>query len=201
MRPLEPNAQTLALCVAALDRCEPVIVPTDTVYGLAARVDDSAAIARIFELKRRPADRSLAVLVADVDQAAALAIIDSRSRKLIDEFWPGALTVVVDKRESKLADLGAADGTVGLRSPAHEFVRSLAQEVGPIAATSANRHGHATPPDAAGVAAVFEHDHVLVVDGGVLGGEASTVVDARVDPLVVHRAGPVSEAGLKNALG
>jgi len=196
---LEPNEETLALCVAALERGEPVIVPTDTVYGLAARADDEVAIARIFELKQRPVDRSLAVLVADIEQAAPLAIIDPRSRLLMQEFWPGALTVVVEQREFVLEDFGAPDGTIGLRSPAHEFVRLLAQQVGPIAATSANRHREPTPPEAAGVAAVFGPGQLLVVDGGVLGGAASTVVDARVDPLIIHRAGPVTAEDLQRA--
>jgi len=200
MTPLDPTEETLALCVAALERGEPVIVPTDTVYGLAARADDEAAIARIFELKRRPADRSLAVLVADIEQAGSLAVIDPRSRRLMLEFWPGALTVVVDQVNPAGSELGAADGTIGLRSPAHEFVRSLAQHVGPIAATSANRHGEPTPPDAVGVAGVFEDDRVLVVDGGELGGDPSTVVDARQDPFIVHRPGPVTDDDLRRTL-
>jgi len=199
----EPRAigtNTLALCVQALRRGEPIIVPTDTVYGLAARASDTDAIARIFELKQRPADRSLAVLVADIAQADELAIVDGRSRRLMQAFWPGALTVVVTRRPSMLDNLGAADGTIGLRSPAHGFVRTLAGEVGPIAATSANRHGEPTPSDATGVADVFGADGVVVVDGGVLGGDASTVVDARESELIVHRPGPISADDLNDAL-
>lgn len=199
--PLQPDGAALAACAQALRNGEPVIIPTDTVYGLAARASDTDAIARIFELKRRPVDRSLAVLVADVEQAAELAVLDARSRRLVEAFWPGALTVVVDRQAAQLADLSADDGTIGLRSPAHEFVRRLAADVGPIAATSANIHGQPTPADAAGVAEIFSAEGVVVVDGGRLGGAASTVVDARHEPIIVHRTGPITEAELRQALG
>lgn len=166
-----------------------IVVPTDTVYGLAARVDDAAAVGRLYELKGRPDHVPIAVLVADVAQADELGRLSDADRAVADHFWPGPLTVVVPARRE--LSFAAADGTVGLRCPESPLVRTLAAGVGPLATTSANRHGAATPLGAAAAAAGLAGPVDLVVDGGPCAGAPSTVVTVG-PPTVVHRPGPVT---------
>jgi L-threonylcarbamoyladenylate synthase len=187
-----PVDEAFNMTLATLRRGGVVALPTDTVYGLAALAGDETAMARVFALKERDEERSVAVLVADLGQARDLTTAD------LDRFaphWPGPLTVVVPRRDGVALHLGGDATTVGVRCPDSPFVRRLAQELGPIAATSANRSGRPTLVTAADVAAAFP-DLPLVVDGGPLPGAASTVVDATVDPPRVLRAGPVSAAAL-----
>ncbi|MDH3753793.1 MAG: L-threonylcarbamoyladenylate synthase [Acidimicrobiia bacterium] len=164
------------------------LVPTDTVYGLAARISDEAAIARIFSLKDRPAERSIPVLVASLPQAEMLADLDDVERHVAETMWPGPLTLILRaRRESPVSD---AAGTVGVRCPDHVLIRRIAERVGPLAVTSANRHGEPTPHSVDAAAAMLTGDVDLVVDGGDCAGEASTVV--RVSPgLTVLRTGAV----------
>jgi tRNA threonylcarbamoyl adenosine modification protein (Sua5/YciO/YrdC/YwlC family) len=182
----------------ALDRGEVVVIPTDTVYGLAACAGSPGASATVFALKQRPTDVPLAVLVAD--EAQAVALLDDLpdwAAALMDDFWPGPLTIVGRRRPGVTLDLGASAGTVGVRCPDHEFVRALSDRVGPLATTSANLHGQPTPRTAAAVIAQLAPTlgpESLVVDGGPCTGSASTVVDVTGAEPVVLRQGPVDLA-------
>jgi len=180
------------MTMAALRRGVVVVIPTDTVYGLAARADDADAMARLFELKGRDAAKSIAVLVSDLGQARTLT---THRLDRFAPFWPGPLTVVVPRADGAELHIGADDTTVGIRCPDDAFVRRLALEVGPIAATSANESGSPTPATAREIAALFP-SVALVVDGGPRRGLASTVIDATVDPPVVLRVGALTPAAL-----
>ena len=196
------DADALNQAVASLERSEPIIVPTDTVYGVAAIATDAAGVDALFELKARPADRSIAVLVADADQMATLAEVGDAERRLMAAFWPGGLTIVVTRRP-EITGIGAEDGTVGVRCPDEEFVRELAQRVGPLATTSANLSGQPTPSDAAEASASLTAPVAVVIDGGTRSGSASTVarvVDVDGRPTVeVLRPGPISADELQQA--
>jgi L-threonylcarbamoyladenylate synthase len=173
----------------ALRRGEVVVIPTDTVYGLAVDPTVPGATQRLFDLKGRGRDVPIAVLVADATQAWALAAepVPRRALELTAEHWPGALTIVVARAAGWDADLGDDDTTIGLRCPDRDDVRAWCRAVGPLATTSANRHGE--PP-----AVDFEPTAALAavrVDGGRLSGQPSTVVDCTVDPPRVLREGAV----------
>ncbi len=184
----DPAARPAA--VAALSAGECVIVPTDAVYGMAVAADLPAGAIDIAERKGRPHDKPLAVIVADVEQAETLMVLTDRVRRLIAQHWPGALTLVGERTARAAAlHLGAADSTIGIRCPDHRWLRSIAGEVGPLAATSANLAG--LPPAAtAGECRDGFGPDVLIIDGGTLAGSASTVV--QVDPFAVLRPGPVT---------
>jgi L-threonylcarbamoyladenylate synthase len=173
---------------AALRAGEAIVVPTDTVYGLAAL---SSSIDVLYALKGRPESVPIAVLVESFDQAAAVVTMTGTAERLARAFWPGPLTIVGSRLD------GA--GTVGVRCPDHAFVRDLAARVGALAVTSANRHGEATPPEARAAAASLTGDVSLIVDGGPCGGVASTVVDATQPELTIIRAGPITEEQLRVA--
>ncbi|MEM7096123.1 MAG: L-threonylcarbamoyladenylate synthase [Actinomycetota bacterium] len=186
----------LLVAAAALRRGEPVVLPTDTVYGLAVIAGDAIALDRLFELKRRPAERSIAVLVADRTQAESLASFSAPAASAADEHWPGALTLVVDRHDHIDASVGRDDGTVGIRCPGHEWLRRLATEVGPLATTSANLSGHDTPADAGDAAGMLDGAVAVIVDGGPCAGMASTVARVGEDgTIAVFRQGEVTLDG------
>lgn len=186
-----PVSDVAAEAAAALRAGGLVLLPTDTVYGLAVAAARPDATARLFAAKGRPPDTPLAVLVADGDQAADVAELDDRARQLIARHWPGALTLVLPRRPGMELSLGARPETVGVRCPDRELLRRVAAEVGPIATTSANRHGQPTPRDVDGVLEQLAAPIDLVVDGGPCTGEPSTVVDLTEPQPLVRRNGPV----------
>jgi len=182
----------------ALRAGEPVLVPTDTVYGLAALAGDADAVARLFALKQRPVDTRVVALVADVEQAEELVDLGPLGRLLAEVFWPGALTIVATRRPG--VDVAVGDAlTVGVRCPDSEIVRTLARLAGPLAVTSANLHGELPPATAAEAGALFTTVRV-VVDGGTSSGAASTVVTIVDDSASVLREGPITAADIDAAL-
>ena len=172
-----------------------VVIPTDTVYGLAAAADHTAAVAAMFELKQRPVDVKVAVLVADIDQARQFVDLGSTGEALAARYWPGPLTIVASRHVA--GSLAAGDDeTLGVRCPDDAVARALAEEVGPIAATSANLHGGDTPARAAEVSELFP-DVTVVLDDGPRSGTASTVVSVVDTPPVVLRQGPISDTDIE----
>jgi L-threonylcarbamoyladenylate synthase len=180
--------------VAALGQGAVVVLPTDTVYGLVAVASDEAATARLFAVKQRSAGVPLAVLCASTAQALALAAPGEPEAvaAVAERWWPGPLTLVLPRRPGVALHLGEPATTIGLRVPDHGLVRSVAERVGPLAATSANRHGDPVVTTAADARAVFHDEVALIVDGGELLERSSTVVDATTLPWRVLREGPVS---------
>lgn len=170
-----------------------VVLPTDTVYGLAALPGIRSATDQIFALKGRATATPLAVLCADVEQALDLSRLadDAAVRAVAERWWPGPLTLVLPRRIGKPLHLGEPGDTIGLRVPDHDLVRAVARAVGPIAATSANRHGEPTATTAAEAIAALGAGVALVVDAGPLPVTASTVVDATSAPWRTLRPGPI----------
>jgi L-threonylcarbamoyladenylate synthase len=169
-----------------------VAFPTDTVYGLAALVGDSAGIDRLYEAKSRAANKAIAVLIADLDQLARLTPgLAPAARRLAERFWPGALTLVLPKRLNLPANLSPLP-TVGVRMPDHAFARALIRAAGPLATTSANVSGEANPLASRDVLEQLGGRIELILDGGtVAGGVPSTVVDCTRQPLQILRAGAI----------
>jgi L-threonylcarbamoyladenylate synthase len=194
----DPGAVTLA--AAALARGWVVALPTDTVYGLAADPSLPGGVAGLFALKERPGEIPLPVLVGSRDQVGEVAEpLDAAAGQLAERFWPGPLTLVVPRRSSFVADLGGpptARSTVGVRLPDHLLVRALCEEVGPLAVTSANRHGSPPATTAHQVRAAFPGDGgpVLIIDGGACRGTPSTVVECRDGVVRALRQGAISWA-------
>jgi len=196
-----PPRAAVARAVEALRAGRPLVIPTDTVYGLAG---DPRRTAGLFAIKGRPLDVALPVLVADVDQALALAADDLSPlvHRLMARWWPGGLTLVVARRRGLDLDLGGADdATIGMRLPAHPVPVALARSTGALAVTSANRHGRATPATAAEVAAQLGHGAALVLDGGPCQGRASTVVSCLDGELRVLREGTIPSVDVLASIG
>lgn len=182
--------------IAALDRGEAIVIPTDTVYGLAARPEIAAAVRAIFEIKRRSDDQPLPVLGADPDSLSGVVVMGDQAAALGREYWPGSLTLVLPRAEGFPYDLGDDGiGTVAVRVPDHPVALELLARTGPLAVTSANRSG-APPAITIEEARAALGDEVGVfLDGGRVGGAPSTVLDLSGEPRIL-REGAVPESEL-----
>ena len=174
---------------------EPVAMPTETVYGLAADATNGTAVARIYEAKGRPSFNPLIVHVPDVSAAERIGEFEESARRLADEHWPGPLTLVVPLRAgadiSSLVTAGLA--TVAIRIPAHPAMQALLRKVGrPVAAPSANASGSISPTRVEHVLAGLNGKITLIIDGGPCErGIESTIVAATGGSLRLLRPGPV----------
>ncbi|MGO9343078.1 MAG: L-threonylcarbamoyladenylate synthase [Acidimicrobiales bacterium] len=176
-----------------------VALATDTVYGLVVDATQKDAVGILARLKGRPGDVPVQVLVAGMEQALAIGDFSPDALRVAFAVWPGAATLVVPVRPGVELQLGGDGSTVGIRWPAHALAAELCARCGPLAATSANRHGEAALETAAEVAESFSGQVALVVDGGRCPGRASTVVDLTGDRPRVLRVGAVSEEVLLEA--
>ena len=185
--------------VAALRRGDVVVFPTETVWGIGASITSPRGVARIYEIKGRPEDRALQVLVASAAWMTEVARAGPEAIRLAERFMPGPLTIVLPARDG-VPDLGGA-GTIGVRAPAHPVALALLAAAGPVAASSANRSGEPTPRTLDEVRAIFGDDVDAYVDGEAGGGIPSTVVDLTGAEPVVLRMGPIGADRLAEVLG
>ena len=196
-----PEASVIAV-LQALDDGQVVVIPTDTVYGLAVDPFRPSAADRLFALKRRPRTVDLPLLVASADQVATVATgVPQVAELLMARFWPGPLTLVVPRRPDLEADLGDDEATVGVRCPDHPVPLTLCRRHGPLATTSANLHGEPTMTTAAEVGSALGDSVAVVLDGGPCEGEPSTVVDCTGEEPKCLREGRIPWAEVAAALG
>lgn len=203
-RVLPFTEDTIAQAAQLILAGEPVAVPTETVYGLAADATNAAAVARIYEAKGRPSFNPLIVHVPDLAAAQAIGDFNEDALALADEHWPGPLTLVVALRAGAgIASLVTAGlTTVGLRVPAHPAMQALLRAAGrPLAAPSANASGSISPTRAQHVLKSLGGRVPLIIDGGATErGIESTIVAATGGPLRLLRPGPI-EIGAEQGAG
>jgi len=177
-----------------------VAIPTDTVYGLACDPADPAAVERIYEIKCRPGDLELTLLAADAEALGGLVLLPAFAAELAARFWPGPLSMVLPVGPRRLS-VPRRGTTLSVRVPAHALLRELLRRTGPLASTSANRHGEPDTATADEVRAQLGDEVDVLVDGGTTGGVASTIIDCAVRPPRILREGPISHAELTPYLG
>ncbi|MDB5480099.1 MAG: Sua5/YciO/YrdC/YwlC family protein [Caulobacteraceae bacterium] len=191
--------------LTALAAGELVILPTETVYGLAADAGDPVAVARIFEAKGRPRFNPLIAHVADIADARPLARLDERALRLAQAFWPGALTLVAPSTDSAaVCDLARAGlDTVALRAPAHPLAQAVLRGFGrPVVAPSANRSGRPSPTTLADALTETGEFAAAALDGGPCAvGLESTVVSLLDGPPRLLRPGAVTRGEIEALLG
>ena len=194
-RVLPFNDDAIAEAARLILAGEPVAVPTETVYGLAADATNAEAVARIYEAKGRPSFNPLIVHVSDILEAQQLGHFDAQAHGLANEHWPGPLTLVLPLTEgSGIASIVTAGlPTIGLRVPSHPAMQALLRAVRrPLAAPSANLSGSISPTRAGHVLKSLGGRIPLIVDGGATQrGLESTIVAATGGPLRLLRPGPV----------
>lgn len=196
------NPDSLMVAKKILDSGGLVAFPTDTVYGLAANINNPAAIDMIFVAKKRPHDKAIPVLLAGIEDLEKVSIdIPEMALNLAAAFWPGALTLVVPKHPNLPPNL-SGESTVGARVPDHDFVLSLLKVTGPLAVSSANISEELSPLDATSVLVQLGGRIHLIIDGGITsGGLPSTVVDCTGMEPKILRSGPISFEMINNSLG
>ena len=191
----------------ALGRGELVVIPTDTVYGIAADAFKPDAVQKLLDAKGRGRQSPPPVLIPNVGTLSALAADASEPlRDLAAAFWPGALTVIVQANPSLDWDLGETGGTVALRIPGNDLARELLQETGPLAVSSANKTGEAPAGTAAEAQTALGDAVAIYLEGGEARGESSTIIDATklqsdgTGTVRLLRAGGVSIEALRETL-
>ncbi len=192
-----------AAAVEALRRGEIVAMATDTVYGIGVALNASHGLERLFAAKGRPLDKAIVLLVADLEQAAAVGAFTPAARALAERFWPGGLTLVLEQKPGAQLPsvLSAGTPTIGVRVPDHGCPRALARALGPLPVTSANLSGRPDARDAADVLAQLGGRIDLVLNGGpARGGVPSTVVDCSGPEPRVLRSGAIPASELHAAL-
>jgi len=195
----------IAEAVSLIRRGQPVAVPTETVYGLAADASWDQAVAAIYAAKRRPAFNPLIVHVGDLTMAAEIASLPPLALRLAESFWPGPLTMVLKRRDdARIARLATAGlPTVALRMPAHPVIRALIGATGkPLAAPSANASGAISATRAEHVARSLAGRVPLVLDGGATEvGIESTIIAIEADRLRLLRPGGLTVDALEAVAG
>jgi L-threonylcarbamoyladenylate synthase len=195
-RVLPFNDHSIAEAARLILAGQPVAVPTETVYGLAADATNAEAVARIYDAKGRPAFNPLIVHVFDLAAAERIGQLGDRARELAGAYWPGPLTLVVPRRQgSGVASIVTAGlPTVGIRVPAHPAMQSLLRATNkPLAAPSANASGSISPTRAEHVLKSLDGRIPLIIDGGsTQRGLESTIVAATGGPLRLLRPGPIA---------
>lgn len=166
---------TLPKAARVLEEGSVVVIPTDTVYGLVARLDRPQGIERIFEIKNRSRSKPLPILVGDIKTARTLADFTAYALETAMSSWPGPVTLVLDVLDD-LPDVGGDGTTVGLRIPDHPFALELLRQTGPLVGTSANPAGKPTGHTLAEVLAALGNGPDLYVDGGTLDAAPSKVI-------------------------
>ena len=198
----EQREDAVAAATAALQQGRLAVIPTDTVYGLAADAFDPDAVADLLDAKGRGREMPPPVLISSATTIDALVVaLPGYARALLEEFWPGPLTLVARQQPSLQWDLGETRGTVAVRMPDHPVALAVLERTGPLAVSSANLTGHPAATDAEQALDMLGDEVAVVVDDGPSpGGEASTIVDVTGTQGRVLRVGALSLERLNEVL-
>jgi L-threonylcarbamoyladenylate synthase len=179
-----------------------VALPTDTVYGLAALVDNAEAVQRLYVVKHRSIEKAIPILVGHPEDLNKVAAgIPSSAQLLMDAFWPGAVTLVIPKLDL-VPDAVSRGTTIAVRMPDHPWLLELLTSTGPVAVTSANHSGEQDSLTGSSVLAALNRQIDLLIDGGNASGALpSTIVDCTSNPPEILRIGSISELSINEILG
>ena len=188
--------------VEALENGEVIIYPTDTVYGVGVNALNSNAVLKIFKIKKRPLNKALPIAVSGLEMVKRLAISTEKAERLMEAFWPGALTVILRKKPEIPEVVTGGSIGVGVRKPNHLIPLSIIKTLNlPIIATSANIHGNINPVDANEALDQLGGEVDLIIDGGRVSGMPSTVIDMLRKPPLIIRRGMITEEMIREIIG
>ncbi len=195
-------AEGFAAAAVAVHRGEVIVMPTDTVYGVAADAFKPEAVSRLLEVKGRGRQMPPPVLVSSVDTLGALTTdVPAWAMALVEQFWPGSLTLVCHEQGSLTWDLGETRGTVAVRMPDHAVALELLRRTGPLAVSSANLSGMPAASDADRAEEMLGQRVSVILDGGPTGEETpSTIVDCTGEAARILREGGVTSAEIRRVV-
>lgn len=196
------RAEAVEAAAVAIGQGELIVLPTDTVYGIGADAFDPVAVSGLLAAKGRGREMPPPVLVSAATTLDALATrVPAWARALVEEFWPGPLTLVCHQQSSLQWDLGETRGTVAVRMPDHDVARAILERTGPLAVSSANKTGMPAALDADQAMDMLGDEVSVVVDAGASpGGEASTIIDCTGEQARVLRFGALGLDQLNEVL-
>ena len=191
----------LSRAITALKCGELVVYPTDTLYALGADVYNGDAVRRIFETKHRPFDIPLSVAVASFDSVENIAFVNYNARRLAEQFLPGSLTLILNKKSTISSNITGGLDKVAVRIPDNEVALELLSKFGPLTATSANVHDMEAPQDVKGIKKQFKDGDVAVyLDCGKLNALPSTIVDITTKTPKIIREGIITKKNILDAI-
>lgn len=193
--PLNPDPLLISKAAKIIKNGGVVAFPTDTCYGLAVNPFDPQALDRLFEIKGRKSGKAIILLVSDMDMLGNLIIrVSPLQKSFMEAFWPGPLTLILNKKPRVPEQLGGKQQTIGIRYPKAEIPLRLIEKVGlPITATSANQSGKPTAQSAQEIEENIGANIELILDAGHCGQTASTILDLTVTPPKILRKGQIPE--------
>lgn len=190
---------------AVLKEGKATAFPTETVYGLGACISNEKAVLNIYQIKGRPSEKPLSILISsanDLEKIADVEEIPPEAFKLAEKFWPGPLTIILKKRKDISDSITAGKDTVGLRVPAHPIALEIVRRSGPLACPSANLSESREPKSAADVLEDLNGRIDLLIDGGETKFQKpSTIIDLTVSPPKILRKGGADITEIKNCIG
>lgn len=197
----QSNPQSTEIAQGILETCGIIAIPTDTVYGIACLVNEQQSIQRLYAIKERELIKAIPVLIGTLEQISSIAAsFPSTANTLSQHFWPGALTLIVNKHPDLPLGLTSFP-TVGIRMPDHDWLRLLIRSCGPLATTSANISGRPSLTTAQEVLGELSGRVDLLIDGGTcVGGIPSTVIDCTLSPVKILREGGIPEPAIRKVL-
>lgn len=198
-----PDTGSINICADILNIGGIAVFPTETVYGVGANVFNEKAIERLYTAKCRPKEKALLCHLFAAEQANEIGYLDDTAKMLIKAFTPGPLTVIVKKKPCIGDNVTSGMDTVGLRFPSNNVFLALAKKCGfPIAATSANISGEASPAEAKSVMRSLGDRVDAIIDSGLTAvGVPSTIISLAGNKPVILRKGAVTEAMIKEVIG
>lgn len=175
-------------------------VPTDTIYGLCARINSDKAFDHLVQVKQRPSNKSFSMMCSDIDQIKEYAILTGSAERIVKKFMPGPITIVLSKNDSFINNNSNGIDSIGIRMATSDVLKEVIKRLGrPIFMTSANISGMPSCKSIDEIKKVFPTiDGIL--DGNVLFGQASTIVDCTTDDVKILREGPISIEQIKDVL-
>ncbi len=197
----EPNC--LKEATNCLKRCGIVVFPTETIYGVGALIECEKSVEKIYLLKKRNREKPMLLHISSKEDAFKYAIkLNKSALKLIENLWPGSISLVLYASRSAPKYVVAENGTIGLRMPKNDFFLKLSREVGPLVATSANISNELPPLTVKNAASQLKDGVDLYIDGGrVDKGKASTVIDMTKTPPLILREGAISVEEIEKIIG
>ena len=198
-----PDKEVIQKAINVIKSGGVIVYPTDTLYGLGANALDSSAILRVFKIKNRPLTQALPVIVSDLDMAKKLTFITQEAEQLMKIFWPGPLTIILEKKPIVPQIITGGKEGIGLRIPKHVLPLAISKISGlPLIATSANKHGGLSPVEISDVLYQFKEGIDLFIDGGKSEiGFGSTVIDLTRRPPMLLREGSITKENIESIIG
>jgi len=198
-----PESETIEIAVKIIKNGGLIVYPTDTIYGLGANALNLKSVVKVFIAKNRPLDQALPLIVSGLEMAEELAFITEKANKLISFFWPGALTIILEKKPIVPSIVTGDKFNIGLRSPNHAVPLMISKVSGlPLTATSANKHGGADPIEVNDILNQLGEHVDMILDGGKTEiGTSSTVIDLTRSPPLIIRKGPIKKENIERVIG